>query len=427
MSAFDDGTHDVTLEPDDAPTPPFGFPRPKRSYRKAWLSLLAATLAIVVVVAGYTAVRFFIDNNTFNDAHAAYERADCTAAIAPFDDVINAWRILPLGSPVARAQSEKAECLAFQEAASHQQAGNAPGALAAYATFIPGRPPSPLVDAARSRTGDLLKQPDIVRLATIETCDTLPVLRDQNLLDPSTAPTFLAACGSAYAHGNDRQKSQTTYSRLFQEFSTDKVATETEAQLLQDASWCPWLSNLRNDPVLSALKDLIPGLLLTCAKAPKVLPRDAILYMEDFLSKFPSHRFTPDALATLAAMLNKSARSDLSARDFGKEELIGPTPGTQAIIILYNDSPESLRIALSGPEPRVETIAPCPSCPISPPNTPSKNCAKSAIPLRILITPGEYDVAINFNESTTNGAYAHWSLKPAKQYFACYSLSEPNR
>src|SRR5262245_54540821 len=61
-----DGEPVVSYAPagSDDPTPPYGFPlppavpKPRRSYRKVWLSLLAATLSVVLIAVGYTVVRF---------------------------------------------------------------------------------------------------------------------------------------------------------------------------------------------------------------------------------------------------------------------------------------------------------------------------------------------------------------------------------
>ena len=424
----------VNYGPVDDPdaTPPFGFPlppvepKPRRSYRKVWLSVLAAAVAVVVVAVGYTVVRYLVDGSAYDDGHAAYEKADCATAIGHFDDVINAWRIVKLGNTVGRAESEKAECVVFHEAVKRQQAGNGSGALAGYATFIPGRPRSPLTDAARTRIGELFKQPELAKLATIESCDTLPVLRDQKLLDPAVAPAFLAACGGAYVRGGDRPKAIATYTRLFADFSTDKLAADTEAELLKDVGWCLELDKFRNEPVLAALKDLIPGLLATCAKAPTTPEGVAIEEAQEFLKKYPGHRFTPDVLATFAALLNKQARTDGKYHDFGKEDLVGPTGGDKAIIMLFNDSPEKLRIALSGPEPRVEELEPCPGCPAIPKDAPPGSCRKAATSKRIVITPGDYDIAIDFSEAvkTTNGGFAHWALQAGKQYFGCYYITE---
>jgi hypothetical protein len=80
--------------------------------------------------------------------------------------VIGSWLPVTLGDTVRRAESEKAECLVLGDAADLQQAGDAPRALASYARFLPGRPKTPLTDAARSRIGVLCGQPEVGKLAT---------------------------------------------------------------------------------------------------------------------------------------------------------------------------------------------------------------------------------------------------------------------
>jgi hypothetical protein len=419
---------------DDAPTPPFGFPapgipKPRRSFRKVWLSLLAAVVVVALVAVGYTVVRFLVDRSTYKDGHAAYEKAECPAAVGHFDDVITAWRLIKLGDTVSRAESEKAECLRFQEAVKRQDAGDPPGALTSYATFIPDRPPSPLVEAARSRGADLFKQVSPDKLASVDSCNALQVLREQRILDTSLTPKFLAACGAAYVAGGDRTKAVAIYVKLFSEFSTDPTAAATEVALQQDVGWCSYRDVLRREPILSALKDLIPGLLLNCAKNPKADPETAIKYTQEFFKDFSAHRLAPEALAVYAALLNKQARADGQYHDFGGEHLDGSAGGGQAVIMLYNDSPEKFRIALSGPEPRVEEIEPCAECPTEKSGSEHDICRPAATGKRIVIAPGEYDIAMDYPESRTptNGGFGHWNLRPGKQYFGCYSVIEAPR
>lgn len=429
---FVDGQPVVSYTPvlDDTPTPPLGFPapimpKPRRSYRKMWLSLLAAAVTVALVAVGYTVVRVLVDNSTYDAAHAAYEKADCASAIGQYDDVITAWRIIKLGSTVAHAESEKAECVVFNEGPKRQQAGNLPGALTSYATFIPGRQPSPLLDAARTRITELFKQPEPSKLATIESCDTLQTLRDQKLLDPASAPAFLAGCGAAYVRGTQRAKAITIYVQLFSDYSTDKVAATTEAEMIKDRTWCDYIKELRAEPVLAALKDLVPGVLLTCAKDPNATPAVVTKYAQEFLKDFSTHRFAPEMLATYAAALNKSVRADADATDLGGAESGGSVGGTKAVLLLFNDSAEPLRIAFSGPEPRVEEIEACAACPTRTKNSPSPGCNKQAPSKRILLTPGEYDIALDSSGKKTIGAYAHWTLQPGKLYGGCYFVESP--
>ncbi|HEV2781237.1 MAG TPA: hypothetical protein VGX25_17790 [Actinophytocola sp.] len=418
----------------DAPTPPSGFPlpdlatppRPRRSHRTLWLSLLAATLAVALLAAGYSVVRYLLDSGSYEDGHAAYQRADCAAAIGHYDDVITGWRLVTIGDTLTRAESEKAECQAFQVAVDRQHTGNPSGALAAYAAFLPDRPPSPLTDAARNRIAELFKLPDLARLASVDSCDTLPTLRDRKLLDPAVAPTFHAACGAAYTAAVDKPKALATYSRLFADYGQDRVAADTEATMLKDTIWCLELDKFRNDPILAARTDLLPGLLNTCSRAQTTPTPTAIAEAEEFLKKFPGHRFTPEVIATLATLVNKQARADSAAKDLGVPEPLRTVGGNKAILVVHNDSTELMRIALSGPDPRVETIDGCPNCP-DVTGEGNQFCRDQATLKRIELEPGEYDMAVDSPEaSRTAAAYAHWVLQPGKEYFACYTLRQPN-
>jgi hypothetical protein len=269
-------------------------------------------------------------------------------------------------------------------------------------------------------------QPEVGKLATAESCEALPVLRDEKLLVAASAPTFYAACGAAYLKAKDWTKSVATYSRLFSEYGSDKVAAETEAAMLADTGWCLELDKFRNDPVLAALKDLLPGLLSTCAAAPTTPESVAIADAQEFLTKYPGHRFTATVLATFASLINKHVRADGEAQDFGREEVSGTVGGATAVLRLYNDSTEPLRIAFSGPDPRVEDIGPCADCPNE--TEGGGFCRKQATFKRVVIAPGEYDVALdNPDGGTAPGAYAHWSLQPGKEYFGCFSIIEKPR
>jgi hypothetical protein len=414
------------LGPDDL-TPPFGFPLPDpaKSRRRVWLSVLAGVLALVLVAAGYTVVRHLVDNGSYDTGHAAYERADCAAAIDEFDSVINSWKPIQFGDAVTRSEAEKAECQIFQEAAKLQDVGHLPGALTGYAQFLPGRPKSPLTEAARTRIADLFGQPEPGKLATTESCESLRVLREEKLLTAEAAPAFYAGCGAAYVRAVDRNKALTLYATLFSEYGTSPVAAETEATMLRDVGWCPVLNSVRDNQVLLALPDLVPGLLLTCAKAPDSTADQAIRHAEEFLQKYPGHRLAPEMLATFAQLVNKRVRADSPDKDFGAADPLGDVGGDRGVLLIYNDSTESMRIALTGPEPRVEEIAGCPDCPKV---TEGGTCRKQATEKRIVLAPGEYDIALEYPKSeNTAGGWAHWTVEAGKQYFGCFTVVDTPR
>jgi hypothetical protein len=422
-------TEEAPVDLADLPTPPMGIPvqrRPRLSRRRILLSGLIVVLAVALIAGGYTVVRLLVDNSTYGHGHDAYQNGECAIAIERYDSVINGWRLVTLGSTVSRAQTEKAECQPFREAADRQRAGNLSGAIAGYMHFLNGRPQSPLTDVARRRVIDMFDKSEPAKLATVESCDTLPQLRDAQLL-AAKAPGFYAACGSAYLNVANWASAVTTYSKLFADFGKDQVAIDTAAAIAASTTWCYELARVRADSVLSTYGELFPALLSNCAKASTTNLDEAIKDAEEFLRRFPGHRLTGEVTATYAGLINKQIRTDGIGKDFGGVEETGTIGGDKAVIMMYNDSPEIMRIALGGgPEPRVEEIAACSTCPLEAPNAPQKVCDRQATLQRIVIAPGEYDFADDFPKAAkpTRGGFGHWSLKAGKAYFACFSIRE---
>ncbi len=420
---------EVPVDLSDLPTPPLGIPvqrRPRVSRRRLVLAGLIVVVAVALIAVGYTVVRLVVDNSTYGHGHDAYQNGECGIAIERYDSVINGWRLVTLGSTVSRAQTEKAECQPFRDAADRQRTGNLSGAIAGYVHFLNGRPHSPLTDLARHRITDMFDKFEPAKLATAESCDMLPQLRDADLLS-TKAPGFYSACGTAYLKVGNWDSAVKTYSKLFADFGKEQAATDAAAAIAADTTWCFELARVRADSVLSTYGELFPALLSNCAKASTTNLDEAIKDAEEFLRRFPGHRLTGEVTGTYAILLNKQIRGDGQGKDFGGAEETGTVGGDKAVIMMYNDSPEIMRIALGGgPEPRVEEIAACSTCPLEAPNAPQKVCDRQATLQRIVIAPGEYDFADDFPKAgkPTRGGFGHWSLKAGKAYFACFSIRE---
>src|SRR5262245_47515610 len=118
MSIIDDGNL-ATEEPES----PQEVPR--RSRRRLSLSLLIVTLAGSVIGVDYPVVRLLVGAGTYDDGDGSYGHGDCATAVSEYDSGINGWRLVTLGHSVSRAESEKAECLPFRDAADRQHFGNA--------------------------------------------------------------------------------------------------------------------------------------------------------------------------------------------------------------------------------------------------------------------------------------------------------------
>ena len=153
-----------------------------------------------MVAVAYNAIRFFLDQNNYSKGHQAYLQADCTVAIQHFDSVIDGWRLVDMGGFPGLSQKEKAECLLFQKAVDHQQAGDFSGALIAYMNFIKEYNHSALTDAARSRGSSLFGQAKPSELADEKSCASIDSLRGENLIPQQDVnlPPFYISCGQVY-------------------------------------------------------------------------------------------------------------------------------------------------------------------------------------------------------------------------------------
>lgn len=410
------------VDPDATPPVGFPIPAPRRSRRKLWLSLLAVVVAVVLVAVGYTGIRFLIDNSTYHDGHAAYERADCPAAITQYDDVISSWRIIQPGGTVDRAESEKKECLAFQDAATRP---DDPGIIAALSAFLTDRPQSPLTDAARHRVTDLFNRPDLTKVASPTSCDIVDKLRSQQLIPAPITPAFLAACGKSYLFTGNTTEALKAYTKLFHDFPKDKVATDAETELRQETRWCIELDKFRNEPTLSARPDLLPGLLVTCIPQLTLDDDDAVALAQEFLKKYRGHHFTPDLLTAISKRINTSTRDDKQSTDFSALPPGRTIGGDKAILEIANDAPNILWIVVNGPEPAFEEIDACPTCTIDDSNKPTL-CNPASPTKTIVLVPGEYDFGMmSPTTAHTSGGYAHWTLQAGKQYSACFGEHRP--
>jgi hypothetical protein len=387
-----------------------------RSRRRVKLIALVAVIVVVLLVAGQTLFSNVSARSAYNEGHDSYKKADCRAAVVRYDDAIGTWRVIPFGDAKDKSQSEKDECSAFLKAAD-KQGGDA---LVEYVNFLSGRPSSPLTDAARNRITDMFGQSDLSKLAIPQSCDKLPQLRDQKLLSTAaTSVAFHAACGLAYLTSGNDTASFDTYKFLFANYATEKAAGDVELAIAKDIHWCTQLDKFRNDPIMISRPELFPGLLLTCAQHEQD-EADGITLCEEFMKRYPSHHLVRQVTGVEAKLINKDVRAG-RASDFGQAEETGGPGGDNAVIEVFNDSPETLRVAISGPDVDVENLPGCPACPKT---TSSGGVCREqfATKARIVVQPGAYDVSFDFPGQKTISAYAHWSLEAGKSYFQCISV-----
>jgi tetratricopeptide (TPR) repeat protein len=396
------------------------FSQPRRSPGCGRLIAL-----IVIAVIGYSAVRYFIDQNNYNTGHQAYQQADCSAAISHFDSVINGRRIVNIGRYPALAQQEKSECLPYQAAIDKQQAGEINAALVAYADFVSAQGSSVLAEAARKQVASLFEQAQPSALASQETCDKLDTLLEKNLIPrrDENLPPFYLACGQVYDTANNRQDSFAMYESFLSEYPNYSPSYEAENGLVDNPVACEEAGSLQHNYVISNRPNFMLMLYNDCGLAYEA-DRDwekAIAMYESFLAYYPNDDFASVIEQYLARSIVAQAKAS-GAGEIPAPERSGSTGSGFSEVVIQNDSPERLRIVFSGPESRVEELSACNSC-TKYTNVGPADCPEKGPVGRYKLSPGQYDVvveSISYNGITPWSG--NWHLTGGGEYSSCFFI-----
>ena len=375
-----------------------------------------------VVLAGYSVIRYFIDQNNYNQAHQAYQQADCKAAIAAYDQVIEAWRLVDIGDFPARAQQEKAECIPFQAAVDTHQSGDMPAALLAYMDFVRSYSNSILATAARERGASLFGETDPSGLASEQSCNQMDVLLQENFVPQQdiNLPPFYLACGQVYDSVSDQQSSFEMYKSLLTDYPDHSLASEAESSLMANPQACEDSDSLKNS-VIANRSDFMPSLYYGCGQAYEQIGDwgGAIAMYENFLADHPDHALAGDVETALARSIVAQAQS-LGAGEIPAPERSGSTGSEATAVIIQNDSPEPLRIVFSGPESRVEELEACETC-TNYTGTGPLYCPELGPIGNYTLMPGEYDVVVeSISDDGTTPWTGSWELITGDEYYSCF-------
>jgi len=143
-------------------------------------------------------------------------------------------------------------------------------------------------------------------------------------------------------------------------------------------------------------------------------------YYEKFLSAFPNHPLAPEVNSALLRAI--VARAKLGGGgSLPTPEQSGTTDDGSTVVIIRNESPESLRIVFSGAENRIEELEACSTCTtfISSPSF----CPGAGPVGRYTLKPGQYFVVV---ESTSDKSITPWSgdwvLDGGIEYTNCFFI-----
>ena len=189
-----------------------------------------ALIAVLIVVAIYSGVRYFINQNSYEKAHAAYERIDCKTALPQYESVMNGWHIFDFGGYVGLSQQEHAACQAYLAAVDKQESGDPSGSILSYSDFIYNYGGSPLTSDVRNRIRYIIGQTNVETLANEAFCDQTDYL-EQNGLFPdvdNTLPPLLYQCGHTYYDSQNYSRAAEVYEQFLMLYPNHSLGPEVE-------------------------------------------------------------------------------------------------------------------------------------------------------------------------------------------------------
>jgi hypothetical protein len=199
-------------------------------------------------------------------------------------------------------------------------------------------------------------------------------------------------------------------------------APAVELSLIGNSATCDRLAELQNDVVLAGRAGFIPTIVLTCAQTAET-SQDypaAIERYQWFIDNAPSdERFVTarDGLArSLIAQAAQSSTGSLPA-----PTATGRSGSDLASVVIYNDSPEELRIVMSGPESRVEVLAASPTSSTYDQVGPL-SCRTDVPMLELDVPAGDFQVLVEATGGGIEPFSGTWHLDSRDAYTSCFFI-----
>ncbi|MEW5987249.1 MAG: tetratricopeptide repeat protein [Chloroflexota bacterium] len=255
------------------------------------------------------------------------------------------------------------------------------------------------------------------------TCDKVPTLKQNRAIAerPGFLPDLYDTCAQRYLASGDTLAALDTYKTYLAEYPDDERAREALEAFITDPVVC-WDPDILAGLELSEEPDFFPNLYYNCGRqfAEDLLYASAITMYERFLQEYPDHARAEEVQAALAQALIENARQ-MGAGEIAPPSYSGWAAGGTTVVVIQNDSPESLRIVFSGPESRIETLEACETCTtyfIAP-----MFCPEQGPTGRYTLAPGYYDVLVeSISDSGTTPWTGEWELVDGDEYYSCFII-----
>lgn len=246
--------------------------------------------------------------------------------------------------------------------------------------------------------------------ARIEECKTY-----LSTIQPSNTPQLIA-----YDDFANRYSDSPLVGALRRKLAQDLQGQQPEQ--LAEVSVCDRLPSLINHQLLPNADKALPIWQYACgqtyAKNSNFAQANALF--QQFLQEHPRHEQVRQVETAFAASMVAEANASGAGR-IARPGQSGRVRRGTTVVQIRNDSPETLRIVFSGPEPRFEELAPCAEC--EPLSAPPSACPAKGPRGTYTLKPGDYDVLVR---STSNGQVTpftgKWELGSGSEYSSCFFI-----
>lgn len=205
-------------------------PRPvTKSNTNAIAGVLAAFIGMGM---GTVAVQNMMAGSRYQKGEAAYQTANCEAAISHFDRVINGQRVIDLQHYSLRATARKAECQSYLEV-TQVQTGNVPATLIQAEAFVSQYPSSALAEPVQKNARAVVEKQDPVALAQPEVCDRLDAMLTAKVLPPSdqVLPALSFTCGQNFVAKENYDGAVHRFQQILNDFPEHAIVPEVETAM----------------------------------------------------------------------------------------------------------------------------------------------------------------------------------------------------
>lgn len=219
------------------PTPATPAPTPqKKQSPLVRVGIGCAGLLVLgcIGIGGFAMYENNQQEQNYNAGHTAFMAADCATAVGPLGKAASGEPGTKDSDVARKAEAELQECQALL-AADEQASTNKAAAVLGYSNVVLKYPDGPLKDPALTKGSELVTTSDPAELATVELCNNLDLLTQQQLIaNPAeTMPPMLFACGQAYENEQMFTEALIAYDRFREEYPSHSLAAEVQTAFVR--------------------------------------------------------------------------------------------------------------------------------------------------------------------------------------------------